>query len=285
MADYSSRVVKQTIGGGDAMHEDSFILSQSQHIITDGKHLYVSMMLQYGTRVVNLEDGSFVQDFGGLDARMGMASGMCFLGDDKVVVCDVNDDAIKIFNKNDLAAEPADMDGSFTKPNDVIPDGKGNLFVAEVGDNKQWSCINPADGTVKFSVNQAGDKSFTGVNKIAYDPNNERVVVSDSDGNLVAVFNSTDGSHIFNIDEEGEGEGQLGGPQGVAFDKEGNILVADQTNNRVQVFSKDGKFLSVLGGGAVDFSYPWDVIVLPNDGGVAVVDGSIFMGWSRVQVF
>ena len=145
MTDYSSRTVKKTIGGGDVMHDDSFILSQSQHLLSDGKDLYVSMMLQYGTRKLNYEDGSFIEDFGGLDQYMGMASGMCFMGSDKIVVCDVNDDCIKVFDKNDLSAKATNFDGSFTKPNDVVADGT-NLYVAEVGDNKQFSCIDVENG-------------------------------------------------------------------------------------------------------------------------------------------
>jgi len=284
MADYSSRAVKKTIGGAEAMHEDSFLLCQSQHIMSDGKQLYASMMLSYNTRVVNYEDGSYVRDFGGMDQFMQMSSGMCFHGDDKIVVCDVNADEVKIFDKGDLSAKAQSLDitGGFTKPNDVASDGAGNVWVAEVGDNKKLSCIEVSSGDFKVEVKSAGDKEFTGVNKIAYDAGNKRVVASDSDGNLVAVFSDA-GKHLFNIDQEGDGEGQLQSPQGVAVDSKGNILVCDQTNNRVQVFDKDGKFASILGGGNVDFSYPWDVIVLP-DGDVGVVDGSIFGGWSRVQV-
>jgi len=282
MTDYSSRVVKKTLGGAEAMHEDLFLLSQTQHILSDGNLLYASMMLKCSARVLNMDDGGYVQDFGGFDQFMKMASGMCFLGDDKIVVCDVNNDEVKVFDKANLAAKAANLDGCFTKPNDCVSDGAEHVYVAEVGDNTRFSCIHAASGDVRFSVTAAGDKSFTGVNKIAYDASNSRVVVSDSDGNLVSVFSST-GEHLFNIDQEGDGEGQLSGPQGVAVDEDGSILVCDQTNNRVQVFNKDGKFVSMLGGGNVEFSYPWDVIVL-SDGGVAVVDGSIFQGWSRVQV-
>lgn len=268
--------MKKTIGGADVLHNDSFLLSQTQHILSDGDKLYASMMFQYGTRVINFEDGSFVQDFGGFDQHMKMAAGMCLLGADKILVCDLNNDAMKVFDKNDLAAAAQDFSGSdsFTKPNDVVWDGESNVYVAEVGDKHRFSCIDVLSQETKFEVAAAGDKEFTGVNCIAFDTVNKRVVVSDSDGNLVAVF-SKDGDYLFSIDIEG--------PQGVAVDKDGNIFVCDQTNNRVQVFDKEGKFAAILGGGNVEFSYPWDVIVLPN-GDIAVVDGSIFRGWNRVQV-
>jgi tripartite motif-containing protein 71 len=42
--------------------------------------------------------------------------------------------------------------------------------------------------------------------------------------------------------QEGESEGDLCRPWGVACDKEGRIVVADRSNNRVQVFEADGTF-------------------------------------------
>ena len=41
----------------------------------------------------------------------------------------------------------------------------------------------------------------------------------------------------------GNGEGQLNGPSGIAFDSEDNAYVADQHNNRVQKFTRDGEYL------------------------------------------
>ena len=37
------------------------------------------------------------------------------------------------------------------------------------------------------------------------------------------------------------------GPEGIAFDSHGNIVVADCDNDRVQVFDRNGKFLSKFG--------------------------------------
>ena len=44
----------------------------------------------------------------------------------------------------------------------------------------------------------------------------------------------------------GKGAEGLDSPQGIAVDKEGNIYVADRGNNRVAIFSSEGKFLSEL---------------------------------------
>ncbi|KAI6658158.1 hypothetical protein LOD99_11112 [Oopsacas minuta] len=53
---------------------------------------------------------------------------------------------------------------------------------------------------------------------------------------------------VVSVGTGGSGEGQFRNPWGVAVDyRTDNIYVADQCNNRVQVFSKDGKFLFLFG--------------------------------------
>ena len=46
----------------------------------------------------------------------------------------------------------------------------------------------------------------------------------------------------------GSGRGQFNGPRGVAVDDEGNILVVDAGNNRIQKFKSDGQFVMAVGG-------------------------------------
>jgi hypothetical protein len=50
---------------------------------------------------------------------------------------------------------------------------------------------------------------------------------------------------------EGSGAGQLGGPQAVAVDDEGNVYVAEGRNHRIQKFDSEGNFLAAFGGDVV----------------------------------
>ncbi|XP_046397038.1 E3 ubiquitin-protein ligase TRIM71-like [Ischnura elegans] len=68
---------------------------------------------------------------------------------------------------------------------------------------------------------------------------------------VVQAFRIRDYTNVRNplmvLGGEGEEEGRLCRPWGVAVDKRGNIVVADRSNNRIQIFSSDGRFLQAFG--------------------------------------
>lgn len=68
------------------------------------------------------------------------------------------------------------------------------------------------------------------------------IYVSDSDNHCIKVFDSM-GKYQGKIGSKGVGPGQLLYPRGVAFDSDGNLLVADRNNHRVCKFTHNGKFL------------------------------------------
>ena len=64
------------------------------------------------------------------------------------------------------------------------------------------------------------------------------VYVADFGNNRVQVF-IPEGRFLRKWGSEGRGDGQFGGPIGIAVDGSGNVYVADRDNHRVQVFSVD----------------------------------------------
>lgn len=84
--------------------------------------------------------------------------------------------------------------------------------------------------------------------------------------------------------KEGSSDGDLCRPWGVCCSREGNIIVADRSNHRIQIFSQEGKFLSKFGQhGKKDpgyFDRPAGVAVDPL-GRIVVTDKDNH----RVQVF
>ena len=77
------------------------------------------------------------------------------------------------------------------------------------------------------------------------------------------------------IGSGGSGAGQFLGPRGLAIDRNGDLLVADSSNNRIQKLSRDGRVLAVWGGSAGDgpreFRQPCGVAV-SGDGSIYVAD-------------
>ena len=64
------------------------------------------------------------------------------------------------------------------------------------------------------------------------------------------------------------GSGQLDGPAGLACDQDDNLYVVDSRNHRIQVFTKDGKYLASCGkygSGPVEFNMPWGIHIDDND--------------------
>ena len=106
------------------------------------------------------------------------------------------------------------------------------------------------------------------------------IVVSDVDSVSVLTPN---GTKLRSFGTRGSGLGQFRYPRGVAVDDEGNILVADCDNHRIQKFTNDGQFLQSVGTkgtGPLQFRSPSDVAFNAYNKKVYVVDNE----YDRIQI-
>ncbi|KAL9982243.1 hypothetical protein ACROYT_G004268 [Oculina patagonica] len=91
------------------------------------------------------------------------------------------------------------------------------------------------------------------------------------------------GKDLCSGQRQGSGDGEFQNPTGLALDKAGNLLICDDYNHRVQVFSEDGAFITKFG------SYGQELGQLGLPSGVAVLnDGRIVVAEfrnNRVQFF
>src|SRR6202035_143302 len=72
----------------------------------------------------------------------------------------------------------------------------------------------------------------------------------------------------------GSGDGQLLRPAGLACEKNGNVIVVDSGNNRLQVFTPEGKLVATCGkagSGEGEFNQRWG-ITLDGVGNIYVAD-------------
>lgn len=91
------------------------------------------------------------------------------------------------------------------------------------------------------------------------------------------------GVPMFSFGREGQEEGQVSRPWGLCVDREGNIIIADRRNNRIQIFSNRGEFKTMFGAkgtGPGEFDLPAG-ITTDTYGRIIVIDKDNH----RVQIF
>ena len=104
--------------------------------------------------------------------------------------------------------------------------------------------------------------------------------ISDEATNEIVVINVASGEEVRRIGEQGSAPGQLDRPSLMTWDADGNILVAEGRNHRIQRLTPDGESLATYGSqgdGPGQLNMPW---------GVAVdAEGAIYVGdWRNDRV-
>ena len=79
-------------------------------------------------------------------------------------------------------------------------------------------------------------------------------------GNGTVKMYSTEGRFIGGFGSNGNGIRQLSHPYGICTDRKGRVLVADQSNQRIQIFTSQGGFIKTIGCS----THPFDVAVDPE---------------------
>lgn len=203
-----------------------------------------------------------VVDSANTGAQFSAPRGIAFAPDGTFYVADSRNHRIQHFGADgktinewgtfvDISANPgAAVGGTFNEPWGVAVGPDGSVYVSDTWNHR----IQKFDGGGKFikmwgSFGQSSadtPNALYGPRGISADANghvyvadtgNKRIVVYDSDGNLLAQFGS-----------EGFSVGQFSEPVDVKLDAQGNVYVTDTWNQRVQVFtpSSDGKSFTPL---------------------------------------
>lgn len=142
------------------------------------------------------------------------------------------------------------------------------------------------DGTLvmalgKYGVPGEGSDSFNQPTDVAI-ASTGAIFVTDGYGNHRVVKFSKDGKFIKAWGTKGNGPGQFRLPHSIAIDSRDNVIVADRcglaatgcTDNRIQVFDSDGKFLhqwTHLGGGSVYITRD-DRLFVSGSGRISIAD-------------
>src|ERR1700756_5692057 len=159
--------------------------------------------------------------------------------------------------------------GMFVWPHSVHIDRDGNVWVTDSraaspdeltkfpAEDKKGSVVvkfSP-EGKVLMTLGTPGVRgnppdALTDPNDVVTDPGNGDIYVAEShtnveDPNLVgriSVFDRT-GKFLRTIGKTGTGPGEFRTPHAIKFDSQGRLIVADRHNHRIQILTKEGKYV------------------------------------------
>jgi DNA-binding beta-propeller fold protein YncE len=160
--------------------------------------------------------------------------------------------------------------GMFVWPHGIHVDRDGNVWVADAraaspeeltrfpGEGNKGSAVvkfSP-EGKVLLTLGKPGvrgnpPEALTDPTDVVTDASNGDVYVAESHTDVaaanlvgrVSVFDKT-GKFLRTIGKAGTGPGEFRTPHALEFDSQGRLIVADRHNHRIQILTKDGKFLA-----------------------------------------
>ncbi|KAF6032481.1 hypothetical protein EB796_009211 [Bugula neritina] len=125
----------------------------------------------------------------------------------------------------------------FVEPSDVAVDRRnGNIVVADSGLNKVL--INNQYGECIGELEQRGFQFCRPSAVTVTHDGKSDIYVSDSGNHCIRKF-TCNGDYVGALGRLGAEEGEFNTPRGIALDRQGYVYVADEFNNRVQMFTPD----------------------------------------------
>ncbi len=158
--------------------------------------------------------------------------------------------------------------GKLKSPAGIAVDSGGNIWVADTANNR----------VQKFSSTGTYLAAYTSLKgPTAITTRGSLIIVADTANNrIVELLNGTPPTWFAQFGTLGSGNGQLNHPEGVGAEAAGNVWVADTTNNRIEQFSSEGKYLAQFGAtgtGEGQFKGPAG-IAIDSSANVWVVDSA-----------
>ena len=229
-------------------------------------------------------------------------------------------DRVYGFNRGEHGVIVFDKDGSylfdwgeteFAFPHSIYADRHDNIWIVDRNDGQVLK-FTP-QGELLLTIGKKGYRSDTGADNSVFsssgyaqvthagEPFNlpagvavaesGEVFVADGYANCRVHKFDADGNHLMSWGEPGSGPGQFMLPHGMWIDSRGRVLVTDRENDRVQVFTPDGRFVSqwpseLIGPAAVFVDSDGTAFVAEHNGGffsVLTQDGDRIVRWGGPQ--
>ncbi len=200
------------------------------------------------------------------DGQMTWPTSIALDKDENVYVSDESLQRISIFSKDgeflSKWGEAGHDDGQLNGPSGLAFDSQDNLFIVDSANNRVQKFSKDGNFLAKWGQFGSGEGEFNLPWGIDIDKE-DNVYIADWRNNRVQKF-APDGQYLMTIGTPGKWtprrpnhqeiyaapDGELSRPVGVAVDKDGDVWVTDNRNDRVEVFAPDGSFLLTLTGDA-----------------------------------
>ncbi|MCK4738284.1 MAG: 6-bladed beta-propeller, partial [Sulfurimonas sp.] len=204
------------------------------------------------------------------------------LQDGKVYVADSGSDIVFIIDEKtrDLNFIGDGMRGRLASPVGIAFGKDKTIYVSD----SRLKTINGYDpqGNLKFML--GGRLEFNHPTGIAVDKNQNRLYVVDTKGHMFKAYDIATKKHLYSVGKRGVGDAEFNFPTNIAVDqRNGNIVIVDTQNFRIQIFDKDGKFVSrfgSIGDKPGTFARPKGVGI-DSDGNIYVADSA----FNNIQIF
>ncbi|MDP8979627.1 MAG: peptidyl-alpha-hydroxyglycine alpha-amidating lyase family protein [Acidobacteriota bacterium] len=203
-------------------------------------------------------------------------------GETSGVDIDRNDN-VWVFNRGAHPVMQFDKSGRMLQAWNDVPaksshgsrvDADGNIWTVDVAGHRLMK-FTPAGALLMFigsvggaAGNNDSKDAFNRPTGITFAPNGDLFVSDGYENSRVIKFNK-DGDYLTHWGTKGTGDGQFNLVHDVALDKQGRLYVADRTNNRVQIFDVNGRFL----GKWTDLGSPWGLYYVARENVLYMCDG------------
>lgn len=196
-------------------------------------------------------NGSFKSSFGiagHLPGQLSAPAAAVFLPErGGLLVADTGNNRIQLFERSGRFVRTFGPDGGFAKPTGLAITSSGQVFVADSGNNQVQ--VFSADGSRLMVLGGKGNAlgQFETPYDVALHPDGRQFAVADYGNHRIQLFDM-DGKLLSTIGAFGKGRQQFWGAAGVAYTRDGTLLVADASNRRIQWFNLENGSSGEFGG-------------------------------------